>query len=347
MNEELIQAVFKKMSEYKPALQKYLITEEDDDDVLDFRILGDLVIKNFPWPIGVELRRLFSGSMRQLDRGRLDQLFKTIERTVQFISFVLVAQLWEERMKNNIELPEDFISQFESRFSVLTLGNYTWLIRSVCKVFAQNDTDHFIIEKKEIFNKKFFELLDFWVPERNEIGHYQINLTQEEIEKRCIEYEEKLKAILIAISFLARYKLVTVRQINVMKQKHKSAKFNHYFDLLNSSDSDFKATEVKIDLFVDSNAVLILKDFKSPSEFLNLSPLIIDTRTEIIDNKDKFSIKKDIFMYTKYQNDKIFYVGTEVTGKCDLSSLSSYPDLILQFNEMMSTILQTGVKELA
>ena len=45
MNEELIQAVFKKMSEYKPALQKYLITEEDDDDVLDFRILGDLVIK--------------------------------------------------------------------------------------------------------------------------------------------------------------------------------------------------------------------------------------------------------------------------------------------------------------
>ena len=343
MNEELIKAVFTKMAEYKPALQKYLITDEDDADGLDTRVLGDLVIKNFPWPIGVELRRLFSGSMRQLDRARLDQIFKTIERTMQFISFVLVAQLWEERMKNEIELPEDFMHQFESRLSVLTLGNYAWLIRSICKVFSQNDTDHFIIEKKEIFNKKFFEMLDFWVPERNDIGHYQFNLTQDEVERRCVEYEEKLKSILMSISFLTRYKLVTVRQINVMKQKHKDAEFNHFFDLLNSSDSDFKGTEVKQNVFIDSNAVLILKDFKTPREFLNLSPLIIDTRTEIIDTKDKFSIKKDIFLFTKYQNNKIFYVGTEVTGKCDLSFLSSYPELVAQFNEMMSTILQNGV----
>jgi hypothetical protein len=344
MNEELIQAVFKKMSEYKPALQKYLITDDDDEnDGIDFRVLGDLVIKNFPWPIGVELRRLFSGSMRQLDRARLDQIFKTIERTMQFISFVLVAQLWEERRKNDIELSDEFLSQFESRFSVLTLGNYAWLIRSICKIFGQNETDHFIIEKKEIFNKKFFDMLDFWVPERNDIGHYQINLMNDEVERRCVEYEEKLKSILVEISFLTRYKLVTVRQISVMKQKHQPAKFNHFFDLLNSSDSDFKGTEVKLETYIDSNAVLILKDVKLPNEFLNLSPLIIDTRTEIIDTKDKFSIKKDIFMFTKYQNNKIFYVGTEVTGKCDLSYLSGYQELLTLFNEMVSAILNTGV----
>jgi hypothetical protein len=342
MNEELIQSVFKKMSEYKPALQKYLTTEEDEDGT-DFRILGDLIIKNFPWPIGVELRRLFSGSMRQPDRGRLDQLFKTIERTMQFLSFVLVAQLWEERMKNEIELTEEFQSQFQNRFSVLTLGNYAWLIRSICKMFSQNEVNHFVIEKNEIFNRKFFDMLDFWVPERNEIGHYQINLTQDEIERRCVEYEDKLSAILQSISFLVRYKLVTVRQISVMKQKHKEAKFNHYFDLLNSSDSDFKGTEVKHDMFVDSNSVLLMKDYKVPNEYLNLSPLIIDTRTEIIDNKDKFNIKKDIFLYTRFQGDKIFYVGTEVTNKCDLSFLSSYNDLVGQFKEMMTTILQPGV----
>jgi len=44
--------------------------------------------------------------MRNLDRGRLDQLFKTIERTMQFLSFVMVAQLWEERLKRNVELPQ-------------------------------------------------------------------------------------------------------------------------------------------------------------------------------------------------------------------------------------------------
>jgi hypothetical protein len=341
MNEALIKAVFTKMAEYKPALQKYLITDEDDDEEVDARILGDLVIKNLPWPIGVELRRLLSGSMRQLDRARLDQLFKTIERTMQFLSFVLVAQLWEECMKKEITLSDDFVNQFRNRFTVLTMGNYTWMIRGICKVFSENNTDHFIIEKKDIFNKKFFDMLDFWVPERNDIGHYQINLTQDEIERRCVEYEDKLKLILEAIAFFARYKLVTVRQINVMKQKHRDATFNHYFDLLNSSDSDFKSTEIQHDVYVDSNAVLVMKDFKSPNEFLNLSPLVIDTRTEIIDSKDKFSIKKDIFLYTKFQNDKISYVGTEVTNKCDLSYLSSYQDLVEQYKELTATIEQS------
>lgn len=341
MNEKLITEVFSKMAECKPALQKYLIADELDDEV-DLRVLGDLIIRNFPWPIGVELRRLFSGSMRLLDRGRLDQLFKTIERTMQFLSFVLVAQLWEERLKRNIELPNEFTSQFQSRFYTLTLGNYSWLIRAICKIFTQTNTDHFIIEKNTSLNNKFFELLDFWVPERNEIGHYQINLTTDEIERRCVEYEEKLTHILQSIAFLVNYKLVTVRQISVLRKKHRDASFNHFMDLLNSSDSDFKGTEVQHQVFADSNSVLLLKNFQTPDEYLNLSPLIIDTRIEVIDQKEKFSIKKDIFLYTKFQNGKLLYVGTEVTEKCDLSHLSSYADLQSQFTEMMNYILNAS-----
>lgn len=112
-------------------------------------------------------------------------------------------------------------------------------------------------------------------------------------------------------------------------------------DLLNSSDSDFKGTEVQHGIFADSNAVLLLKDINEPHEYLNLSPLIIDTRTEVIDQKEKFSIKKDIFLYTKFQYGKLHYVGTEVTEKCDLSQLSSYPDLLQQFNDMINSILDS------
>ncbi|MEO6166933.1 MAG: hypothetical protein ABIO46_08165, partial [Chitinophagales bacterium] len=263
MNEKLIKDVFSKMAECKPALQKHLIPDEIGEEA-DVRILGDLIIRNFPWPIGVELRRLFSGSMRSLDRGRLDQLFKTIERTMQFLSFVMLAQLWEERLKKNIELSNDFMLQFQNRINTLSLGNYSWLIRAICKAFAQSNTNHFIIEKNTSFNNKFLELLDFWVPERNEIGHYQINLTTDEIERRCVEYQEKLSLILQSIAFFVNYKLVTVRQINVLKKKHSKASFNHLMDLLNSSDSDFKGTEVQHKIFADSNAVLLLKDFNEP-----------------------------------------------------------------------------------
>jgi len=340
MNEELIRKVFDEMVKHRQALAKYLIVDEDEDedDEVDYRILGDLIIKNFPWPIGVELRRLFSGSMRQLDRLRLDQIFKTIERTMQFVSFVMISQLWKDTAKENIKVPENFSKDFESRFAVLSLGNFTWMIRAIGKMYEEQKVEWFMNEMNENFDKKFFAALDFWVPERNEIGHYQINLTQEEIEKRCVEYEEKLTYILQTISFVAKYKLISVREIKVIKPKNQEATFHHVIDLLNSSDSDFKGKEINETSYSESQSVLLMKTIKSIDEYLNLSPLVIDTNCEILDNKEKFDIKKDIFMYTKFRSDHIMYIGTEVTDKCDLRSLSNYDILVNEYKEMIKTI---------
>ncbi|OFX35497.1 MAG: hypothetical protein A2X08_15890 [Bacteroidetes bacterium GWA2_32_17] len=125
INEELIKSVYEEMLKHKPAIAKFnMADDEDDDDHVDYRVLGDMIIKNLPWPIGVEVRRLFSGSMRTLDRMRLDQIFKTIERTMQFTSFVMVSQLWKDKIQNKLTIPESFSKDFESRFSVLSLGNY-------------------------------------------------------------------------------------------------------------------------------------------------------------------------------------------------------------------------------
>ena len=106
INENLIRAVFDEMVKHKTALQKHLIVDEDEEEEdVDYRILGDLIIKNYPWPVGIELRRLFSGSMRQLDRLRLDQIFKTIERSMQFICFVMLSQLWKDKLKGAATIP--------------------------------------------------------------------------------------------------------------------------------------------------------------------------------------------------------------------------------------------------
>ena len=337
INELLIQKVFQEMLKYKPSLQKMLVTDDDEEEKLDSRFLGDIVIKNFPWPIGVELRRLFSASMRQLDRLRLDQIFKTIERSMQFISFVMLCQIWKDNKEKKIEISENMSKEFSSRLLVLTMGNYTWIIRTVGNLMQANSITWFMPEMGVNFDKKFYSALDFWVPERNDIGHYQINLTHQEIERRCVEYEEKLTYILERIAFLCKYKLVSIREIKVNHPKNQQAKFNHIIDLLNSSDSDFKAQELEELTFAESQSVLLMKSLKTLDEYLNLSPLIIDTSHEIIDDKEKFDIKEDIFMYTKFQNDQLNYIGTEVTEKCDLRSLHNYLLLVSQFQDMMST----------
>jgi len=81
-----------------------------------------------------------------------------------------------------------------------------------------------------------------------------------------------------------------------------------------------------------------MKSIKSFDDYLNLSPLIIDTNSETIDSKEKFDLRKDIFMYTKYKNGHLMYLGTEVTEKCDLRSLSNYNILLEEFRELMLTI---------
>jgi hypothetical protein len=343
INESLIRQVFQEMAKYKPSLTKYLILDEGEGEEVDYRVLGDQVIRNFPWPVGVELRRLFSASVRELDRLRLDQIFKTIERSMQFISFVMLSQLWQDALKKRIIIPDIISREFESKITVLTMGNYTWLIRAIGNLYQDNKLEWFMPELNENFDKKFYNALDFWVPERNEIGHYQINLTQEDIEKRCVEYEEKLTFILLKMSFLARYSLVSVREIEVKKPKNRTAKFHHVIDLLNSSDSDFAAKEIEEDKYSESSSVLLMKSVKSIDEYLNLSPLIIDTHSEVLDTKEKFGIKKDIFMYTKFRNDQIMYVGTEVTEKCDLKALSNYNQLVEEFKELLTNISSSTV----
>ena len=203
INEILIRNVFDEMLKHKTSLSKMVMTEEDEESP-DYRILADLIIKNFPWPIGVELRRLFSGSMRQLDRMRLDQIFKTIERSMQFLSFVMLSQVTKAKVEGKLVIPESFRNEFNNRFLVLSLGSFSWMIRAIGNLFRDQKIEWFMPEMSECFDNKFYGALDFWVPERNEIGHYQINLTSEEIEKRCVEYEEKLTFILQRISFLAK-----------------------------------------------------------------------------------------------------------------------------------------------
>jgi hypothetical protein len=337
INEDLILKVFAEMVKNKPSLSKY-IPGKDDDEHVDYRIIGDLVIKNFPWPVGVELRRLFSGSMRQPGKLRLDQIFKTIERSMQFISFVMICQVWYDVISRKVTLPDNIKSEFANRFEVLTMGNFCWLIRTLATIYAEQNLKWFLSEMNEKFDKKFFAALDFWVPERNEIGHYQINLDEREIEMRCVEYEEKLTMILERIAFFANYRLVSVRDIKVIKPRIHEAKFHHVIDLLNSSDSDFKGQEIDETTFSDSHSVLLMKSIKSFDDYLNLSPLIIDTNSETIDAKEKFDLRKDIFMYTKYRSGHLMYLGTEVTEKCDLRSLSNYEILLEEYRELMLAI---------
>ena len=337
VNEKFINTVFKGMVDYKPRLAAFL--DEDDDD-FDIRELSNNITKAYPWPIGIELRRLLSGNMERLDRGRLDQILKTIERSMQFLSFVMVTQLLEESINNKVELPKNFKKEFGRRFGTLSMGNFTWMIRAIHKIFQENKISPFMQEMQNKLNSNFFGKLDFWAPERNEIGHYLINLTEEEIEVRCSEYMEKLKVILSDLAFLIKYPLITITEVQLIKHKRKQEHFNHNMLLLNSSSSSFLGKVQDFKNFTDTHSVLLVKSLKNaPDQFLNLSPLIIDTHFEKMESREKLTkLKKDVYLYSKWDRNsqRLHYVGTEAVEKTDMRLVSFYDQLVKEFEEIMN-----------
>lgn len=91
INEKIIVPIFQELVKHKPKLAVLLPGDEEETDI---RLLKNEIIEGFPYPIGVEFRRLFSPGCDALNQERLSQVLKIVERSVQFLAFALLAQLY-------------------------------------------------------------------------------------------------------------------------------------------------------------------------------------------------------------------------------------------------------------
>ncbi len=332
VNDELILEVFDELTRAKPSVKRYLEILEEEEEEPDIRELADLIIRNYPWIIGVELRRLFSGSLRALDKDRLEQILTTIHRSLQFLAYLLIIELYERILDGSISVNPDFQTNFKSRFLELSHDDYLWIIAETNQVMK--GIDRFIPELSENIDEQFIQGLELEIPKRDYTGGFKIELNEEELAKKCFEYQEVLTFILKRLAVLTPYKLVTIKEIKVLKTRREKALFEHWMDILSNNNSDFRSKEETFDSFSDSNSVLLMKSLKRPDHFLNLSPFIIDTRGESMDSREKFDLKKDIFVCEGLANNSLRYVGTEIAEECDLGSLSNYQKLVEEFRDI-------------
>jgi hypothetical protein len=337
INETLVQLVLKEMLKYKPSLQKVLSTGEEEE-FSDPRYVGQLVIRNFPSPIGVELRRLFSVSLRQPDKLRLEQIYFSIERCLQFISFIMVSQLWNEEREHRIIIPENFGREFGKRIQTLNIDNYVWIIRSIRLLFEDNQIIWFVPEIRNNLDNSFFKNSNFQTPAVNEPGQYYFDIQGAELESTCTESEEKLVSLLQKISFLCNYKLASIQNIRVIKAKYRAPQYLHAINVLGGDNTDPRSMEIVRDNCIESHSVLLLKSQITLDEFLNLTPLVIDTGSFLIEDKENFDVKNDILLYHEAKGNHLIYNGSEVTEKCDLRTLRNYPLILSQFKDMVETI---------
>ena len=302
---------------------------------IDNRMLANYIIQDFPWPVGVELRRLFSGDLKDRDKNRVDQILRVGEKLAQLFSSCLLVQLWDECKNKKIDLSKDFQIQFEN-ITRASFGTYIGLIRATHNLFEKEGIEPFVEYSAGDF--KFNKLLDSFnklVTLRNEDRHHASEMD-------CQEGEEILTDLLVKLAVFSKYKLVTIKEIKVVGPKLKSVRFNHAIRMLNSQHEDFNLVEHAFDEFSESHAVLLMKEFNSPKEYLNLSPFIVDTST-LLENQKIPGIKNGIYLFHQIRDNKYFYLLTNAPEQAVFNDLPHFDYLREQFEDFRRTLEFKGV----
>lgn len=350
VNDLLIDTICESLAEYNEDLN-YELGKEN----LDIPSIKREIIDCFPTPIGEQMRKLFTRSndpdqpdqMEAFTEVRLKQLILVYRTTVQFVGFILLSQLWDERHRNpNLEIGEDHIVDFNSFFS-LTKDNYkafdyVKFIRTITDIFDANNIKYFIDEleqmKADIEGDK--ELFAAYLFLNNVYYELQSGLlATDQIENICLEAEERLGKILRSVAFLVKYKMATIKNIELIKNRHETARYRHNKIMLNKAltvaSTGIAEVGVVFNNFTDNQCVLFFKTQTKDDtvNYLSLSPFIID---ENAINKE-YSSK--LYIYT-YQGDEGYYYQflNNVKDEKLHANNTNYPKLYEEFEKFKADI---------
>lgn len=343
------------------AIQEYNQRYQPPEDMftgdVDYYKLSQDLAFFFPWPVAYEINKLFRPEFSRYDANRLDQIIKTFERLLQFFAYCLIADLHNQIKSGNVSVSDGFRKEFERRFATITIGNLVWVIESVIKAIKASQAEPFFTEINKMNLKQFYGAMQWIVPERNNKGHYKFDESPESVEQKCPVYLLKLFELLSSLAFLTKYHLFSIQEIRVRNSKIKPPEFVHKTMYMHSVQKGRPYTWNSPE-FLENHSVIICKNIKNiKDDYLNLSPLIIDTNVdlkEIIRSDDPCSIarmKRDIFLYSRYDGKKrLEYVGTtttydELKSGIDLTVLNFYDDLINEHNDITNIITEKVIYE--
>ena len=318
VNDLLIDIICEDLAAFNKDLDDELNKEE-----LDIPSIKREIVDSFPTPIGEQLRKLFTRSndpdvpdeMELFTEGRLRQLALTYRTTLQFICFTVLSQLWDERYKNpSLSISEDYIVDFNSFFTLnqesFPTFDFVRLMRTVTHVFDDNHIPYFIEELNQVNidieeNPELYQAYIFLNGLHNQLLAGSID-TIGELEPMCIEAEHHLGIILKELAFLVKYKLATIKNIEIIKNRHEEARFRHNQILLNRAltvaSTGIAEVGVEFSNFTDSKCVLFIKtEDNEVKDYLNLTPFIIDENALNSDYASK------LYLYSYHNNGSYFY----------------------------------------
>jgi hypothetical protein len=296
-NRFLIDHLIKALTPYSPSAEQIVSSEEQGQGRRDDGEKFEVIIESLPHPIGKQFQKLFANSPTDTAAGfcnrpgtaRLAQLVTTYRIAFELISFTLLSQLWNAvtgKPALKVPIPPDALPDIRCFFirehSEERFDRVFASCRAILALLDKHGIESFV---RELQNGEglFEEESDFFhscrLLERLE---YRLakpeKIPEDEAGPLCIPAEEELARVLGSLSFITQYDLASVKEIDVIKYRHRAVpEYKHKLVRLvqHSGGTLFPKPEVLPNCMDCASVVLQRKDDpKGP--YLNLSPFLID-----------------------------------------------------------------------
>lgn len=285
-----------------------LIFEKEIENKSEADNPEETVLKRLPYPFSDPIRKLLAPrSDNDLvfydtpSQDRVAMLLYAYRSLINFMTVGLIGQLWQEKLKNeklDITNLSDSLKQWllnditlESKRSLLPL--YNQLIQSL----RENKISFFFTELEGVLQKINEKEAKNAIEYLEEKLIMDIPLSRENVPRLCNELEKHLAVLIYRYRFLVHYSLISVKDIEVLFYMHNpEAEFQHTVVRLQQQLTALEDTiETRKAYYKTAN--VILRSAKNESQYLYLSPFLIDENA-----------------YTKAPKANLFYFASFDTG---------------------------------
>ena len=280
VNDGLIQTLFNAIAPFSMEVGMLLELSKKTNRT-DLRTVRQQIIDSYPSPVGEQLRKLFASNA--IDVQRLRQLVVTYESLTKLFAFAMLSQYWNVRFDNPALKIDDSQRTAIDAFMKIDAASepafdYLSLILTIETVLTANDIPAFMKEcsglAAALSDGPGNTARAFMNEMRSELA--KGTPPGDEVESFCVQAETHLGEILKNLAFLVGYKLATIKGIAIRKTRHKPAEFRHRQVLLDRVTAGFIDSDEVRTAFTDNESVILLKDLQDVSQYLNLTPFIID-----------------------------------------------------------------------
>lgn len=283
VNQKIIQTLADAIAPYSETVNDMVENARRRDRDPRLRDLRAAVIDSFPTPIGTHLRKLLLSEKTNVER--LQRIVNVYVISCKLLTYTLLSQLWNElTVKKELVIPEDqhllirnFLNLGEE---TVQLYDYVQLIRALADVFESLDIPYFIQEFDQLrtafYQDEQLQKAYLFLEEMR--AELEGTVAAEELESFCVQAEDNLCEIFKYLGFSAKYKMVTIKSIELLKKRFEMPAYRHHMVVLDRITAAFGVLDEVLTSpnFTENDSVVLVPMEDVVSPYLNLSPFILD-----------------------------------------------------------------------